>query len=172
MEFIDYILIIVLALSTVLSLFRGFVKEAMSLAGWVIAIWVAWKFSPQLAGGLTGLIETDLVRLWAARALLMIGVLMGTGIVSWLISTALDQTGLTGTDRSIGMLFGFARGVVLVGLLLVLLEYMGFDQTAWWKGSKLIPYAAPVTGMLRDAAEQGMEYLDDIGPAVGGLTQP
>ena len=157
---VDYILLAILVISTGISLLRGFVKEAISLASWAIAIWCAWRFGGAVAGALEGSIGSMEVRLWVARCLLAIGVLVAGGLLEWLVLFLLQKSGLTGTDRAIGTLFGFARGVVLVGLVVAVLQAGGFEATGWWQDSKLIPYAAPVADVLRDAAEEGMEYLD------------
>ncbi|MDP6437476.1 MAG: CvpA family protein [Gammaproteobacteria bacterium] len=159
---IDYVLIVVLGLSTVVSLFRGFFKEALSLTTWVVALWVAWKVGPQLAGNLEPWLSTSVLRLWVARVLIVIGVLIAGGLLGWFLGIVLESTGLSGTDRSIGMVFGFARGVILAGLLVMILELLGFNETGWWYESKLIPYAAPVAEVIRHAAEDGLELLEEI----------
>jgi len=158
----DYALLAILLLSTLLSLLRGFFREAMSLATWVIAIWVAWKFGGELAVLLESWITPTAVRIWAARALLVIGILIAGGLLGSFFNFVLHTTGLTGTDRAIGMVFGFARGVLLVGVLLAVLEAADFDETEWWPESALIPYFEPVTDMIRHAAEDGLEFLDEF----------
>lgn len=163
----DYLLLAIMVFSTLISLFRGFFREAMSLGTWVVAIWVAWKFGPQVAGALEGLITPTAVRLWAARALVVIGVLIAGGLLGTFFHFVLETTGLTGTDRAIGMVFGFGRGVVLVGLLLAIMESADFNETEWWPGSVLIPYFEPVTDMIRHAAEDGLVFLDDLEEAEG-----
>jgi membrane protein required for colicin V production len=169
----DYVLIGIMTFSMVSSLFRGFFKEALSLGTWVVAIWVAWKFGPQVAEVLESFITPTAVRLWAARALVVIGVLIGGGILGQFFHFVLETTGLTGTDRAIGMVFGFGRGVVLVGLMLAVMEFADFNETEWWPQSVLIPYFSPVTDMILHAADDGLEFLDDIEqegqlPAEGG----
>ncbi len=170
MVFIDYILLAILLISTGISWFRGFVKEAVSLASWAMAIWCAWTFGGAVAGALEGSIESMSIRLWVARVLLLVGVLIAGGLLQRLMVSLLKKSGLTGTDRAIGMLFGCARGVLLVGLLVAILQRGGFEDTAWWQDSKLIPYAAPVADVLESAAAEGMEYFDiDEGDAAGFL---
>jgi len=169
----DYVLIGIMAFSMVISLFRGFFKEAMSLGTWVVAIWLAWKFGPLVAETLESFITPTAVRLWAARALLVIGVLIGGGLLGQFFHFILETSGLTGTDRAIGMVFGFGRGVVLVGLMLAIMESADFNETEWWPQSGLIPYFAPVTAMILHALEDGLEFLDDLeeevqAPAEGG----
>lgn len=153
----DYVLIGLVVLSTLVGLMRGFFREAMSLAVWIGAIWVAARFSARLAPELAEFIANPPLRLWAARGLLLTGTLIAGGIVTWLLTMALHGTGLAGTDRVVGMLFGLARGLLLAGLAIVVLRMAGFSDEPWWRQSKLIPYAAPVTDALREAAEQGLK---------------
>ena len=157
---VDYILLAILFVSTAVSLLRGFVREAISLVSWAVAIWCAWRFGGAVAGALEGSMGSMTARLWVARSLLLVGVLVAGGLVEWLVVYLLQKTGLTGTDRAIGTLFGFARGVVLGGLLVAILQTGGFEAEPWWQDSKLIPYAVPVADVLRDAAEEGLAYLD------------
>ncbi|MCZ6517577.1 MAG: CvpA family protein [Gammaproteobacteria bacterium] len=157
---VDYILLAVLVISTAVSVLRGFVKEAISLVSWAVAIWCAWRFGGAVAGALEGSIDSMTSRLWVARSLLLVGVLVAGGLVEWLVLFLLQKSGLTGTDRAIGTVFGFARGVILAGLLVAVLQSGGFEAEPWWQDSKLIRFAEPVADMLRDAAEEGFEYLD------------
>ena len=60
---VDYFLIVIVGLSMVVSLFRGFFKEAVSLGTWVIALWLAWKFGQQVAAYLEPWIATSVLRL-------------------------------------------------------------------------------------------------------------
>lgn len=158
---VDYILLGVVLLSAVVGLFRGFVKEAMSLAIWVVAIWCAWRFGGFVGGQLLpDFVADPVLKLWASRLIVLVSLLIVGGLASWLITYLLDKTGLTGTDRLLGMVFGMARGAVLAGLVVIGLQFTGFDKDPWWDQSKLIPYAAPIADSLRDVAEEGMGMLD------------
>lgn len=169
----DYALIAIIAVSTIISLFRGFFKEAMSLGAWVVALWVAWQFGPEVAGYLEEWITPTAVRLWAARALVVIAVLLAGGLVNAFLHMVLESTGLSSTDRAIGMVFGFGRGVLLAGIVLAGMEAADFDETEWWPESVLVPYFAPVTDMIRHAAEDGLELLDGLElDAEAALTAP
>jgi len=162
MAMIDFAMIGLIVLSTVIGLFRGFFKEALSVATWVIALWAAWKFGPQLADSMTVWLSTSVLRLWAARAILFIAVLLVGGLLNWLLGLLLHKTGLSGADRVLGMVFGLGRGVILMGLIIVILELMGSDETSWWQESKLIPYAAPVVDTIRYVVEDGQEFLSEL----------
>ena len=162
MVIVDYFLIVIVGLSAVISLFRGFFREAVSLGTWVIALWLAWKFGPQVAGFLEPWIDAAALRLWVARVITVIAALIAGGLAGWFFGVILDNTGLSGTDRAIGMVFGCARGVLLAGLFVMILDMMGFKDSAWWEESRLIPYATPVADIIRHAAEDGLEMLDDF----------
>ena len=81
------------------------------------------------------------------------------GVVARLLSILLDQTGLSGTNRLLGAVFGVARGAVLSAVVVAVLAVAGFDEAPWWSESKLIPYAAPIADRLGEYADQGIEML-------------
>ena len=160
---VDYLLIAAVLISAVVGLFRGFVKEAMSLVVWILAIWFAWRFGSFVSARLPDFIDDPVLKLWAARLIALIAVMLIGGLVTALFSYLLNMTGLTGTDRVVGMVFGFARGLVVAGLVVIVLQIAGFEDDPWWAGSKLIPYAAPVAERLREAAEDGIDLLQTTG---------
>ena len=131
-----------IAFSIIVSLLRGFVREVMSLASWVVAFIVASQFYPYLATYLTQ-IESDYVRNGTAIGILFVLTLIVGGIVNYVISQLVDKTGLTGTDRVLGAAFGLIRGALIVAAILFFLDtFTNFEQTDWWKESKLIPHFA------------------------------
>ena len=158
---VDYLLLSIFAVSAIIGVFRGFVKEAISLIGWLAAIWGAWRFAPQVSAWLPNGVDDETIMIWAARLLILIGVLIMSGLVSRLVALLIDKTGLSGTDRTVGMVFGLARGMVLAGLAVNLLEVAGFAAAPWWPESKLIPYVAPVAQRLSDIAEEGLDMLEN-----------
>jgi len=161
---IDYLLIAIIALSAIMGAFRGFVKEALALAGWVVAIWGAWQFGDEAAGWLPDVIEDPVLKIWTARLLMLIVALFVVGVISKLLSILMDQTGLSGTNRLLGAVFGVARGAVLGAVVVSLLQVTGFDEDPWWNESKLIPYAAPIADRLSEYADKGIDLLQ--APAV------
>lgn len=158
---VDYLLLGIVALSGIVGLFRGFVKEALSLGVWVVGIWCAWRFAGLAAEQMTGWVEDPVLRLWAARLVVLVGVLILGGLATALLSFLLHQTGLTGTDRLLGGIFGLGRGSVLGAVVVIALQFAGFDKDPWWGESKLIPYAQPVADLLRDATAEGINMLDE-----------
>lgn len=136
----DYSIIGILVLSALISLMRGFVREAISLATWIVAAWVAICFAPLLADYLAKYIATPSARTVIAFAGLFIVVLIIGGLINFLFSQLVEKTGLSGTDRILGFMFGVARGILLVGVLILLGNISGLNQDPWWSSSQLIPY--------------------------------
>ena len=149
----DYLLLAMLLASALVGILRGLIREAMSLATWVIALWCAARFDDQAARLFSNTLNDPLWQLWAARLVLFIGILFAGSVLAWIVSYFVRRSVITGTDRTLGMLFGLARGVVLAGILVLALELGGFAAEPWWRESKLIPYAAAVAAELRDMAQ-------------------
>jgi membrane protein required for colicin V production len=148
MIWIDYVILGVIGLSTIISLVRGFVREALSLVVWVFAFWVAWTFFRELAGHL-GVFSVPSVRLGVAFAILFIATLIVGALVNYLIGQLVDKTGLSGTDRLIGMLFGAARGALLIAVLVLLAGLTPFPEDPWWQESRLLGHFQELATWLK-----------------------
>jgi membrane protein required for colicin V production len=147
---LDIAIIGLVALSAVISLVRGFVREAFSLAVWILAFWVSWSFFRDLEVPLRAWIDSPTARLGIAFAVLMIATLTVGGLVNYLIIQLVERTGLSGTDRLIGMVFGVARGVLLVAVLVLLAGLTPLPSETWWFESSLIGYFEELALWLRD----------------------
>lgn len=154
----DIIILIVVLLSALIGLVRGILKEVLSLASWFAAFILALYFSPTLADRLVGSIEDATVRLVIGFVAVFAATLVVGGAAQWLLRKLVESTGLSGTDRLLGFLFGSARGalVCVVGLILI----RPFAQTSdWWYASTLVPEllafeqdVLKLLGEARDAA--------------------
>jgi len=142
MEFtwVDLVIIGIVFFSAIVSLLRGFVKEVISLASWVLAFWVSVVFSSQLAPLLPASIEVPSIRLAVAFVVLFLLTLIVGAVINFLLSQLVKKTGLSGTDRSVGMIFGIVRGVLLVTILVLLGGLTPMPQDPWWQDSVLIGY--------------------------------
>ncbi|TWI53093.1 membrane protein required for colicin V production [Pseudomonas duriflava] len=136
----DWAIIGTIAVSSLISLKRGFVKEALSLLTWIVAGAIAWLFGGALSQHLTGIIQIPSARIIAACALLFVATLMVGALVNFLLSELIRVTGLSGTDRFLGMAFGAARGGLLIVVLVGLLSLAPVQQDPWWQQSILLPH--------------------------------
>ncbi|HHQ69633.1 MAG TPA: CvpA family protein [Halothiobacillaceae bacterium] len=140
MTVLDWVIVGIVVLSTIIALVRGFIKESISLATWLAAFLIALWFSGPAAALVPEGIDIESARVAIAFVVLFIVVLILGGIINWAISKLVAATGLSGTDRSIGMVFGLARGVFIVAGLLVLAAFTAAPQESLWQESILIPH--------------------------------
>ena len=147
---VDWVIIGTIVVSALISLTRGFVKEALSLLTWVIAGLVAWMFGGAFADLLTGYIETPSLRVIVACGILFVLTLILGGLLNYLIGQLVVATGLSGTDRFLGMVFGAARGVLLVVVAAGLLSLAPVEADDWWRQSQLIPHFLLVADWSKD----------------------
>ena len=146
---IDVVILALIALSAILSLFRGFVREAVALATWLIALWVAMAFYEDLATILSQWISVPSAQKITAFALLFVCVLLLGAIVNYLAGRIVDKTGLTGTDKLLGIVFGVARGGVIVAILVLLAGLTPLPQDPWWQDSQFLGYFQELATWLR-----------------------
>jgi len=136
----DWLILAVIGISALISLTRGFVREALSLLSWIIAGAVAWLFGGALADQLVGYIDSPTIRIISACALLFLATLMLGGLINYLVVQLVQVTGLSGTDRFLGMVFGAARGALLVVVVVGLLSMAPVEEELWWRQSDLVPH--------------------------------
>jgi len=150
MNWVDVVILVIIALSAVISLFRGFVREAVSLATWVLAFWVSIGFADKLEPKLTGLIDSPTARLTVAFAALFLITLIVGALVNYLIGQLVQKTGMGGTDRVLGILFGVGRGIALIAVLVLLGGLPQLSREVWWQESMLIVHFQELAIWMRD----------------------
>lgn len=159
LTYADYAILGIVVLSTLISLMRGFVKEALSLATWIIAFVIAFQFSESLAQILAPYIATPSLRVIVSFSGLFIATLILGALVNFLFSRLIVSSGLGGTDKSLGMIFGLIRGILLVAVMLSLLTLTAFTQDQWWVNSVFIPHFKPLIVWLKGFLPEKIEKL-------------
>jgi membrane protein required for colicin V production len=148
----DIALLLILAVSMAVGMWRGFVVEVLSLTVWIAAFWLSMGFGDGLADRLTG-IEDLAPRLFLGYAGVFIAVLIVGGLVTWAIGKFIANTGLSATDRVLGLGFGLLRALVLACVAVLLMGFTTLPQEPWWNQSQLMP---PV--------QRGAQWLESFLP--------
>ncbi|MCP1673714.1 membrane protein required for colicin V production [Natronocella acetinitrilica] len=144
MNWLDYAILTIIVLSAVISLIRGFVREVLSLLVWIAAFWIGIRFSPQLTVYLDDYIASPTLQLGIAFTVLFVTTLLIGAIINYLAGQLVGRTGLTGTDRLIGIIFGVARGLVVVAVLMLAAGLTALPREPWWQESTLVPHIQPL----------------------------
>ncbi|MEW5314962.1 MAG: hypothetical protein WDW38_006421 [Sanguina aurantia] len=151
MNWANVVILGVLALSVLIGLFRGLVAEILSLVIWVAAFWATWAFGPIVAVQLQHAITLPSLRNSVAYGLCFVTVLILGAIIRFMVKRLIWSSGLSGIDRMFGMVFGFARGVLIVTVLVFLVGMTGLTREAWWKESALAPQFQSAAAWLGQA---------------------
>lgn len=160
MVWADIAILVIIALSAIISIMRGFVREALSLAAWIVAFWVAFTFSENLAGAFADYIDTPSMRMVAAFTVLFVITLLVAALINFFIVKLVEKTGLSGTDRMLGVVFGVLRGGIIVAILVLLAGLTPLPQDPWWHESMFIKHFQEVAIWVRDRLPP--EYAENI----------
>ena len=159
MPIADIVIAVAIAVSVAVGFVRGFVKEAISIASLLIAIWAALHLGPSVGTVADGWLASEELQKWFGWLLVFVVILALGGLLGWGVSKLVRLSALSGTDRLLGVLFGFCRAAVLVGVALMGGQFAGFDNDDWWHRSHLIPYGEFVADWIRVMAPKGMDLL-------------
>jgi membrane protein required for colicin V production len=149
MSWIDFAFIAIIVLSAVISLVRGFVKESISLVTWVVAGFLAFRYFAPLSDMLEPLIAAPTLRGIVAFGLLFVATLIVGAIINFIVTQLVSRTGLSGTDKALGVVFGAARGVLIVTILVLLFSLTPVPQTEAWKDAASIGFFQQLAEWLK-----------------------
>ena len=135
---VDYALLLMLLLSMGIGLWRGLVVEVLSLTVWIAAFWLSVAFGDTVAAWFAG-VESAAARMFLGHAAVFLGVLIAGGLATWALGKFIATTGLSATDRVLGLGFGLARGLVLACVAVLLMGFTTLPSEPWWQASKLMP---------------------------------
>lgn len=163
LNWLDYAIIGIILFSLGISVLRGFMREACSLATWLLAVVITARFSPAASDLLTQWIDTPALRMVTAGIALFVMVWIIGALSTFLIGQLVDVTGLSKTDRLIGAVFGLARGILVVSALILLGSVTTAPHKPWWSQSVLIPDFNPFVHTLQHLLPKEMVALKQLG---------
>ncbi len=140
MNLFDASLMALAMISVVAGALRGFVKELVALAGWVLAVVLVMRFSVQLGRSLPFDAGPDGVRTAICAILIVLVCVVGANLAGRLLRAAMSAARLAGPDRALGALFGLVRAAAVWLLIAVVVIHLGLSQRPFWKTSRLAPW--------------------------------
>lgn len=167
MNGLDIAILGVVGVSALLSLIRGLSREVISLLAWILAVWAGLTWAAPLAEHLSPWIDSPMLRTGAAFVGLFVGVLVAGALVNLLMGKLVGSTGLSGTDRLLGMIFGVLRGLVVVVAVLLIMGLSPMPEEAIWQESTMVRGLEP--WVCRVGADEWMQRLLDYGEAGEGV---
>ena len=136
---VDIVILAVMAISLVFGLFRGLLRELLSLVSWVLAFWIAYRYSANVAEIIDRALQNPTLSQAVSAVLVFVIVLVALMVLTSLIAKVFKATGLAGIDRILGGLFGLGRGVVILLAALILASHTGAVEQDWYNASTIIP---------------------------------
>ncbi|MBX2823313.1 MAG: CvpA family protein [Gammaproteobacteria bacterium] len=167
---IDIGILVIIAISTVISVIRGFFTEAVSLLTWVAALVIATLYAHQFGNLFRVHIEHDLARGVLAWTILFVGTMVIGGLINYLFSKLRAGVQLGAMDRVIGLFFGFLRGVLIVALIVMAAHldfFTSLRESEVWHESRLLGYYVQIAKALHGLLPPDVsKYFDFMGDAI------
>lgn len=138
MNWADYLMVILITISALIGLWRGLLREVISVATWISAFAISFLFADKIAVYLTSYIEVPSLRMAAGFGILFLTTLLIGGMIGLVASYLVDYTGLTGTDRLLGAVFGLARGAAIIMVMVLAAGMTPLPNDPWWGQSLLM----------------------------------
>jgi membrane protein required for colicin V production len=162
MSWPDIAILTIVLLSILVGLWRGFIKEVFALAVWIAALWLAFYFSGAVAEMLTDTVSLPSARTGLAFTGIFLAVLLVGALLTFLLGKLVESTGLSGTDRLLGSVFGALRGLALVLLMIMVAGFTPLPSDPWWQDSRsihaLLPLAEWISGFLPESVGELLEF--------------
>ncbi len=148
---LDWTLIAVIGASVLLGLLRGFMREMISLVGWIVGLWLAFRFAAAISPSLPFAQEWPLARIAVVAVLIVVGCVFAAALVGWLVRELIKAARLSAADRTLGGVFGLARGLLIIGLAVFLVRDTALYREPMWRESLVLP---PIEAALAFALRQ------------------
>jgi membrane protein required for colicin V production len=149
MNWFDLAIIGVFLIFAIIGFVRGFVKEVLSLTSWILSFWVAFTFAEPASDLFGPYIDAPILRIVSAFAALFICSLLLLTIISYLLHKLLSVSGIKGTDRALGGLFGGLKSLVIIAVLMLFAQETVLPKEKWWQSSLLAAHFEPLILVIK-----------------------
>ncbi len=164
MNWVDIAIITIIILSVITGLIRGLIKEIIAFSVWLLAFWVAYHYSYQLEPLINKYIHDANITKLVAFISFFVGTLVAGGLVNALLGFILKRSGLSGTDRLLGMGFGFTRGVFIVSFLMLMVQITAIPEN-YSRQSVLYPKFQPIVQWMSGFTPRFLEEAKSLSTA-------
>lgn len=147
----DFVLLAILAISAVLGLIRGLLKEVLSLVAYASAFIAAIWWGPTTSDWIASWVTQSFLRMALAYFSVFIVVLLSIGLVNMTLAALISKTGLTPADHGLGALFGLVRGVLFILLLVTIAGFTPLPNETWWKQAM---FSKQVVGIVQQIKQR------------------
>lgn len=149
MNWLDYLILLVLVVSALVAVFRGFVREIVSLAVWVAGIFLTIHYMPALKDYFSQWTSSIYLQYIIIIVLALVMIVLVGFILRKIFSLATKATALGAVDKFLGLVFGLVRGCLIIVFLVMLVPLAGFAQSAAVQRSVLLPVFRPMSNWMR-----------------------
>lgn len=158
----DWVIAVVFLLSIVIGILRGFIREALSVTSWILAIWLALTFSTTVGDYIGQYINipAQAFRTSVGFGAVFVGTLFFFSIVSYIVSKLLVKGPIKGTDRILGIFFGAARAAGIIVVIILLARGLGMNDSDWWKNSKYLSVFEPAANYFEQLLPAQLQSTD------------
>jgi len=158
---IDIVILVAIVISGILSWLRGFVREAVSLITWFLAIAITFLYSHKFAVVVPEAVGGTATRVVVAALVLFFGTLLFGWLFSTLLKRFLSTVNLSAVDRILGLLFGLTRGIAIISVVVLLLNLTTIPKESWWANSFFLPRFQHLAAEIHDRLPQELaSYFD------------
>ncbi len=191
----DIIVIAIIGLSALFGFVRGFLREVLSIGAWIVAglaAWFGWPLLVPYVGKLPYvgqyLVAHEFVAIGLSAAAIFLVVLVVVSVISHMITRSVRESSLGALDRSLGIIFGIARGAVIVSVALLIVDafYPPDNRPDWLKDARTLPVVQIGADIMRqfvpasvaaqaqstaDSAKQQAQQAMEVGQAIQIITE-
>lgn len=149
MTLFDLGVLVVVGSSVLLSVIRGLVREVLALSAWLVAFLAANLLAGEVAPWLSGMMESEALQLLAGFVCVFVVVLIGMSVLAILVSKLVKSAGLGLEDRLLGGVFGLARGLLVVMIVVLLAGLTTLPRQAVWRNAVLSDPLVMLAGQVK-----------------------